>query len=230
MKEFKEFLAVLLFGTLFYVASLVFMSSAHADGTGVFVSKDGYIMTNQHVVDNHKSYYTVEYHGKAYHAVVVSYGRGIDLALLKITENTTCLRVMPAHIKLFDTLKSLQFDLRKGYDNIENGRVTFRIHVLDRSVIPFFELLNNGSVFVDYFWFEPVTRPGNSGSPILDSNNDIVSITFMGLEEPNGKTIKSAGMINTHVVEFKNANPQILCERPAHNIGDTLVWIKEARA
>ena len=53
-------------------------------GSGFFVSADGYAVTNNHVVDNAESVDVTTSDGTIYHAKVVGTDRKTDLALIKI--------------------------------------------------------------------------------------------------------------------------------------------------
>jgi Do/DeqQ family serine protease len=53
-------------------------------GSGVLISKDGYIVTNNHVIDNAKSIEVTLNNRKTYEAVLIGTDPGSDIALLKI--------------------------------------------------------------------------------------------------------------------------------------------------
>jgi serine protease Do len=55
-----------------------------AQGSGFFISSDGYILTNNHVVDHAKSVQVKTNDGKTYPAKVVGTDAGTDLAVLKV--------------------------------------------------------------------------------------------------------------------------------------------------
>src|SRR5690606_6788687 len=57
-----------------------------AMGSGVIVSRDGYIVTNNHVVDRASDIVVSLYNGRAYKAKLVGADRSTDLAVLKIEE------------------------------------------------------------------------------------------------------------------------------------------------
>jgi serine protease Do len=53
-------------------------------GSGFFVSADGYAVTNNHVVDNAESVDVTTSDGTIYHAKVVGTNRKTDFALIKV--------------------------------------------------------------------------------------------------------------------------------------------------
>lgn len=56
-------------------------------GSGVLISKDGYIVTNNHVIDNANSIEVTLNNRKTYEAVLIGTDPGSDIALLKIEGN-----------------------------------------------------------------------------------------------------------------------------------------------
>ena len=57
---------------------------ARSSGSGVIISKDGYIVTNNHVVDDGSAFTVVLTDGKEYDAKLVGKDSRTDLALLKV--------------------------------------------------------------------------------------------------------------------------------------------------
>src|SRR5215207_7139195 len=58
----------------------------HGAGSGFFISADGYLVTNNHVVDKAKSVEVVMDDGRSLDAKVVGTDPKTDVALLKVTE------------------------------------------------------------------------------------------------------------------------------------------------
>lgn len=61
-------------------------SKPQSDASGVIVSSDGYIVTNEHVVENTESIEVILHNQKSYNAKIVGIDPETDLALLKIQE------------------------------------------------------------------------------------------------------------------------------------------------
>ncbi|MEE1147774.1 MAG: trypsin-like peptidase domain-containing protein, partial [Alistipes sp.] len=57
---------------------------ARAGGSGVIISEDGYIVTNNHVIDNAKSLRVKLYDGRVFDAKVIGSDPATDVALIKI--------------------------------------------------------------------------------------------------------------------------------------------------
>src|SRR5690606_26040931 len=58
-----------------------------ASGSGVIISKDGYIVTNNHVIDGASQIIVTLYNSKSYKAKVIGTDPNTDLAVLKIDAN-----------------------------------------------------------------------------------------------------------------------------------------------
>lgn len=59
-------------------------STGTSKGSGVIISADGYIVTNEHVIDNSKEVAVTVSSGESYTAEIIGYDDRADLALLKI--------------------------------------------------------------------------------------------------------------------------------------------------
>ena len=63
-----------------------------SEGSGFFISPDGYAVTNNHVVRHARAVTVTTYDGKSYAAKVVGSDPSTDLALLKINASTHLVR------------------------------------------------------------------------------------------------------------------------------------------
>lgn len=212
------------------MASLLFVLgticiNAFADGTGVFVSGDGYVLTNRHVIEdslaNPNVSYLVYLKGQFYQARVVGTGVGVDLALLKIEADTPCLKVATQTLSHGDTLTADVFDLESGsYDQLNTKRSLKTIHV--NNTMDLFEQFG--------FTFESIVRPGNSGSPVLNANGDIVSVIFAAdFYEIGTHRVYTKGIAldNRLVSEFqKEHSDQMVCFFPdTKDLKNDITWI-----
>lgn len=135
-------------------------------GTGFFISPDGYIITNQHVVGSDLILdYIDEDTPTGLTAKVIFTSEKHDLALCKYDGP------VPAYLKLsdrdvFDGQHIAVVGQPKGYiDTITQGVVSHVLRAPDPISDP------------DCFQHDAPTSPGSSGGPIIDAYGNVVGVT-----------------------------------------------------
>lgn len=152
-----------------YKKAVVEISTGEGKGTGFSISDDGYIVTNEHVVEDALSIIVTFPDDGLYEAEVVKIAPEVDLAILKIEgENFP-------HLSLVES-----------YEYKPNEHVMFIGNPLY-----FTGIANEGSVLKPillsdwehevYMMDAPVYR-GNSGSPIINEEGGVVGIIFATLK------------------------------------------------
>lgn len=138
-------------------------------GSGVIVSKDGRIITNNHVVDGVNEIYVVMYDGKAYKADLLYTDKEIDLALLKINMND--LKPIKfskqSEIKVGDDVVAIGTPLFFGFRNSASKGI---ISGLNRPVEHTYTYLQT----------DAAVNPGNSGGPLVNMKGELVGINTLG--------------------------------------------------
>lgn len=137
-------------------------------GSGFFVSSDGLIMTNSHVVEDMESIEVIRFDKKEYKAKLVGVDRDTDVALLKIEAQG-----LP-FLKLGDSSK-----LRVGAIVVAVGNplglswsvTSGIISATGRGDLPGLASLT------DYIQTNALINPGNSGGPLVDIRGEVVGIT-----------------------------------------------------
>ncbi|MGA3081720.1 MAG: trypsin-like peptidase domain-containing protein [Terracidiphilus sp.] len=137
-------------------------------GSGFIVSKQGYVLTNNHVVEGCKNLVTSE--GNS--LTVVDRRTSVDLALLKLD-------VIPASVAVFrsgappkvgDTVFAFGFplpDILSSEGNISTGILSATAGV------------NNNVQLVQ---ISAPVQPGNSGGPLLDSSGHVIGVVVAKLD------------------------------------------------
>lgn len=165
-----------------YVAKFVLMGEPIANrtkldvvtwtGTGFFISQDGHILTNYHVIEGAKSIEVSSFDGdmnKSYHAQVEVCDKQNDLAIIKITEDSPLLQSLPYSFK-FETSDVgeecwvLGYPLTTTMGNdikLTNGIISSKSG---------FE----GNI-AQYQISAPV-QPGNSGGPVFDKSGQVIGV------------------------------------------------------
>lgn len=134
-------------------------------GSGFIVTKDGYILTDEHVIENpHKVTVTLQ-NGRVYVAKVIGGDKKTDIALLKIDAGHD-LPVAP--LGNSDDLKVGQWVMAIGnpfgFDHsVTVGVVSAKGRFLPESLDQFIQ--TDASI-----------NPGNSGGPLIDLNGGVVGV------------------------------------------------------
>lgn len=144
-----------------------------SSGSGFFLSDDGYIITNYHVIENARSIkisgVNDDYH-KSYTARVEISDKQNDLAILKISDST------------FKPLQSIPYTIK--YETSSVGEDCFVLGYPMISTMGTDIKLTNGIIssktgfegnIAEYQMSAPV-QPGNSGGPLFDKNGNIIGV------------------------------------------------------
>lgn len=148
-----------------------------AQGSGFVISTDGYVVTNNHVVENAKSVQISFQDGAEYDATVVGTDPKTDLALLKIKSD----KAFPA-VKLADEeAKVGDWVMAVGNPFGLGGTVTAGI-VSARG-----RDIGNGP-YDDFIQIDASINKGNSGGPSFNLNGDVVGVNS-AIFSPSGGSV-----------------------------------------
>lgn len=145
-------------------------------GTGVIVSKDGYVMTNNHVIDGASSVVVTTSSGDIYEGVKVIGSDPLnDIAFLKITEPKD---LKPAVLGDSSTLKIGQNVVAIGNSLGEyNNTVTSGIvSGLNRPVAASSEDGSSTETLAGLIQTDAAINPGNSGGPLVNRAGQVIGI------------------------------------------------------
>lgn len=155
-------------------------SSGYAIGSGFVLTEDGYIATNQHVVDEGESFTVIFYDGSEYKATLVGGDATRDLAVLKIDAKG----LTPLPIGNSEALKVGQTVVAIGtpYDLELAGTLTRGIiSGLDRDIDIYDETTGRVIKTMRMIQTDTSINPGNSGGPMIDLAGRVVGINSMKL-------------------------------------------------
>lgn len=145
--------------------------SPAGEGSGIIISKDGYIVTNQHVVDGATSLKVVTSEGLTYEAELVGEDTQTDLAVIKITTED---ELTPAEFGSSEDLQVADEVMAIGNPGglQLNSSVTFgHISALNR------EVTNSDTGYsMKCIQTDAAINPGNSGGALVDMNGHVVGI------------------------------------------------------
>ena len=144
------------------------VASASASGSGFILTSDGYVVTNNHVVDGATSVTVKLYNGDEYDATIVGTDEMNDVALLKI--DATGLQAVTVG-------DSDQIEVGEEVIAIGNplGELTFTmtagvVSALDREI-------NTDGKPINMLQTDVAINSGNSGGPLFDMDGNVIGIT-----------------------------------------------------
>ncbi len=154
-------------------------------GTGVIVSKGGYVITNYHVSGrkSSKCYVTLE-DKKEYTAQVVWTDENLDLSVLKINTNA---ELNYANLGDSDSLRIGQGVYAIGNPlgaEFQKTVTSGIVSALDRTIK--IEDENKSSYMEDLIQTDASINSGNSGGPLIDKEGNVIGITTVKIKDAEG--------------------------------------------
>jgi serine protease Do len=149
------------------------MKTGAGAGSGVVITKEGFIITNNHVVDGAthiKVSFDKRFDENEYEADVISSVRREDLALLRIRSE-----------REFPTIPlGTSSDLMIGETVVAIGNPYGQTHTVSQGIISGLhrnvDIPNNGLHFDDLIQTDASINFGNSGGPLLNINGELIGI------------------------------------------------------
>lgn len=140
------------------------------EGSGVVVSADGYILTNQHVVLQGDEIWTKFQDGRVLRATMVGADPLTDLALLKVEAKD----LHPAQWGDSEQLQVGDWVLALGAPfGLEQTVTAGIVSAKGR------HNLRSGQTYQDYLQTDAAVNPGNSGGPLMNMQGEVVGINTM---------------------------------------------------
>jgi serine protease Do len=135
-------------------------------GSGFILEKDGYIVTNNHVIEGADEIQVKLNDGKEYRAEIIGADASTDLALIKIKAD----QALPA-LPLGDS------------DKMEIGQWVLAIgspfgleHTVTAGIISAKGRVIGAGPYDDFIQTDASINPGNSGGPLLNMNGEVIGI------------------------------------------------------
>jgi serine protease Do len=144
-------------------------------GSGVIVTNEGHIITNNHVVDQVDEIEVMLSDGQTKKARVVGADATVDLAVLKIDEPG----VKPLKLADSDTVQAGDFVLAIG--NPFGFEETVTDGIISSKGRP-----NRADVFGDLLQTNAAINPGNSGGPLINTRGEVVGINTAIISRSGG--------------------------------------------
>jgi len=160
-----------------------------AAGSGFVISGDGYVVTNNHVVENAEKVTVVFDDGTEKEAKVVGTDERTDLAVIKIDGETDLpfVKLSEGQVRVGEWVVAVGNPFGLG------GTVTAGIISAQGRDI-------QGSAYGDFLQIDAAVNTGNSGGPAFNLNGEVVGVNT-AIFSPNGGNVGIAFAIPAHVVK-----------------------------
>ncbi len=146
-----------------------------AGGTGFFISPDGYLVTNNHVIDIEESSYTVYLNdGTSYPATLIAADEMLDVALLKV-ESPSALPFLEFgssdEVRVGQAVVAIGNALGEYRNTVSSGVISG----VSRTVVA---QKGGGDEerLQDILQTDAAINPGNSGGPLLDLSGKVIGV------------------------------------------------------
>ena len=150
-------------------------------GTGFLISTDGYILTNNHLVENAEKVTIYSLQEKEYKAEIIGTDPPTDLALLKITDKNLPYAALgdSALLKVGEWVLAIGNPL--GFEHtVSAGIVSAKGRQLFQA--------STAPSYQDFIQTDAAINRGNSGGPLVNMRGEVIGITSM-IASPTGGSI-----------------------------------------
>lgn len=158
----------------------LFRAPAQSTGSGVIITDDGYIVTNNHVIEDARRIEVVLYDNRSYTAELIGNDPTTDLALLKINAQGLPFVVYGNSDKVFPG----EWVLAIGNPFDLNSTVTAGIVSAKARNIGILRDRNNLQI-ESFIQTDAAVNPGNSGGALVNMNGELIGINT-AIATPNG--------------------------------------------
>jgi serine protease Do len=170
---------------------------AAAEGSGFFISADGYAVTNNHVVDHAKTVQVVTDDGKILTAKVIGTDSKTDIALIKVDGND------------FPFVKFANHEARIGDWVIAVGNPFGLGGTVTAGVVSARGRDIGSGPYDDYIQIDAPVNKGNSGGPTFDVNGNVIGVNT-AIFSPSGGSVGigfdiPADTVKTVVAQLKDS-------------------------
>lgn len=143
-------------------------SDENSIGSGFFIREDGYLVTNQHVIEGARQVTIHTMDHKEYQAQIVGQDREMDLAILKVRGQR---EFPPLRLGNSDLMQVGEWVIAIG--NPYGLEQTVTVGVVSAKGRP---IRINNRIYKDLIQTDAAINPGNSGGPLLNIQGEVVGI------------------------------------------------------
>ncbi len=147
-------------------------------GSGVIISSDGYIVTNNHVVENASSIEVVLNDNRSFEAEVIGTDESTDLAVIQVNQDN----LPTINYGNSESINIGEWVLAIGNPYEFRSTVTAGIvSAKGRNI----NILGGGSSIESFIQTDAAVNPGNSGGALVNLNGDLIGINT-AIASPSG--------------------------------------------
>ena len=155
-----------------------------ASGSGFFITKDGYILTNYHVIEGANTVKVTTYDGTTYNAAVIGGDKDYDIAVIKV-EGTGFQPVVigkSGSVQIGETVAAVGNPLGELTFSMSQGIVSCVNRAINVDGKPFNMIQVDCSI-----------NPGNSGGPLFNSYGEVIGIVSAKYSSYSNTTVEGIG-------------------------------------
>ncbi len=162
---------------LVYIDTVLSYAGAEAAGTGLVLSSDGLILTNNHVIEGSTSItVTIVSGGQTYRATVVGSDTKDDIAVLKLTDAsglTTANFGTSANVQVGDAVTGVG---NAGGDGGTPSAASGVVSSLNQTITTQAEGVSDGETLTGLIETTADIESGDSGGPLFNSDDEVIGI------------------------------------------------------
>jgi len=164
-----------------------------ASGSGVIMSKDGYIITNNHVIDGASDINVTLSNRKSYRATVIGSDPNTDLAVIKIDADNLPYMLLGNS----DDVKLGQWVMAVGYPlNLDVTVTAGIISAKSRSI----GINKSDRAIESFIQTDAAVNPGNSGGALINTQGELIGINS-AIASPTGSYAGYSYAIPVNIVK-----------------------------
>ena len=180
-------------------------SDQDVSGSGVIISKNGYIITNNHVVEGTQILSVILNDGTEHPAELISSDAFADLAVLKIEGTIPGIAIIgnSDNLKPGETVIAIGSPLGTFRNSVTVGVISATGRTLDSG---------DGYTIEDLIQTDAAINSGNSGGPLLNLAGEVIGINTLVIRGSNNSSTNAealgfaipsntAAMISKHIIE-----------------------------
>lgn len=158
------------------VKSVVTVRTDVGQGTGFIIDKEGFVVTNMHILEGGSHVYALNYEKERISASLIGYNEKFDLALLKLTGFDSEEKESYPYLELGDSdnvnvgEKVVAIGNPLGLEFSVSEGIVSAVHRKGINEVP------------AYIQTDAALNPGNSGGPLLDTKGKVIGINNFKVE------------------------------------------------